>query len=244
MNQTPLMAAAAAGNVPLAEALLERGADREATDHFGHNALHWAMREAFRDEGFAQGPFAALYEPLAPACIDVNTGGRLVRIDRRLTEYFLFQTLWVLFRSRFTERPRRYYGLFDITVILEAWRHLPAAVLPAARNKRAALSGVLARNEVSRDYAYNRALFRRVLRGWYQLNPQLAVRRKRAGIETWVPVYEALNLKFIRQFAASEYLERFIDELLEKAERGEPGQAATEYGGHPQATGAAHTARF
>src|SRR5450755_3729044 len=54
MNQTPLMAAAAAGNVPLVEALLERGADREAVDHYGGNALHWALREAFRDRAFAQ----------------------------------------------------------------------------------------------------------------------------------------------------------------------------------------------
>ena len=49
MNQTPLMAAAAAGNVPLVDALLELGADREAVDHYGYNALHWSMREAFRD---------------------------------------------------------------------------------------------------------------------------------------------------------------------------------------------------
>ena len=102
MNQTPLMAAAAAGNVALVEALLERGADRDAVDHYGYNALHWAMREAFRDAKFARGPFAALYELLAPASIDVNTGERLVRIDRHLSEYFLFQTLWVLFKSRFT----------------------------------------------------------------------------------------------------------------------------------------------
>jgi hypothetical protein len=67
MNQTPLMAAAAAGNVPLVEALLERGADREAVDQYGSNALHWALLGAFRDPTFAQGPFATLYELLAPA---------------------------------------------------------------------------------------------------------------------------------------------------------------------------------
>ncbi len=69
MNQTPLMAAAAAGNVPLVEALLERGADRENVDHYGRNALHWAMLEAFRDPRFAAGPFAAFYELLRPPAL-------------------------------------------------------------------------------------------------------------------------------------------------------------------------------
>jgi hypothetical protein len=213
MNLTPLMAAAAAGNVPLVEALLERGADREAVDHFGCNALHWAMREAFADAKFARGPFGPLYELLAPAAVDVNTGQRLVRIDRHLSEYFLFQTLWVLFKSRFTHRQRRPLAAFESQDILDAWTHLPANAVRPERNRRQHLSGVLARNEVERDYAYNRALFRRVAQGWYQFNPALSVRRKAAGAESWTPVYAALNLPFINEFAQNVTWTR-IDEYL------------------------------
>ena len=216
MNLTPLMAAAAAGNVPLVEALIERGADRSSTDHFGRNALHWAMREAFADPRFAQGPFPRLYECLAPASVDVNTGERLVRIDRHLTEYLLFQTLWVLFKSRFThDRPqprqgesrsaqRHFHAAFDTQAVLQAWEHLPAQVLRPERNKRQHLSSVLSRNEVERDYAYNRALFQRVAQGWYQFNPRLSVRRMHDGTESWVPLYQALNLPFINEFAQQE----------------------------------------
>lgn len=213
MSLTPLMAAAAAGNVPLVEALLERGADRDTTDHFGSNALHWAMREAFRDPKFARGPFAPLYELLAPASVDINTGERLVRIDRHLSEYFLFQTLWALFKTRFTHKQRRPYAAFETQAILDAWKDLPAYVVRPERNKRAHLSGVLSRNEVERDYAYNRALFRRVAQGWYQFNPELSVRRKVDGVESWVPIYTALNLPFVSEFAWDFVWPR-IDEYL------------------------------
>ncbi len=201
MNQTPLMAAAAAGNLPLVDILLDQGADREAVDHYGCNALHWAMREAFHDQKFACGPFAALYERLAPASIDVNTGDRLVRIDRHLSEYFLFQTLWVLFKTRFTHPQRRSNGAFETQAILDVWQHLPPHVVRPERNKRQHLSGVLSRNEVDRDYAYNRALFKRVAQGWYQFNPQLAVRRRQGEEEHWTPIYAALNLPLINEFA-------------------------------------------
>lgn len=215
MNQTPLMAAAAAGNVPLVEALLARGADREAVDHYGGNALHWALRVAFRDPQFARGPFAALYELLAPASVDVNTGDRLVRIDRHLSEYFLFQTLWTLFKSRFTHSQRRAYGAFETRAILDAWQHLPANVVRPERNKRQHLSGVLARNEVERDYAYNRALFMRVAQGWYQFNPKLLVRRRQGDVETWTPIYAALNLPLINEFAHDDGWESVDDSIAE-----------------------------
>ena len=206
MNQTPLMAAAIGGNLPLVEALLERGADREAADDFGWNALHWAMSEAFRDPQFARGPFATLFDLLAPSAIDVNTGSRLVRIDRHLSEYFLFQTMWTLFRRCFTH-PNRGRGSIDTGMILEAWQHLPASVLHPQRNRRAALSGVLARNEVDRDYAYNRALFKRLAHGWYQFNPKLSVRRRAGAEESWMPVYAALNLHLIHEVAWRDWID-------------------------------------
>jgi hypothetical protein len=200
MNQTPLMAAAAAGNVALVEALLERGADPQNVDHFGCNALHWPMREAFNDPAFAKGPFSTLYELLAPPSIDVNTSERLVRVDQRHSEYFLFQTFWVLFKSLFAhDRPHDLAAL-ETQTILDAWENLPVAAVGKERKKRPYLSGVLARNEVSRDYAYNRCLFKRRAFGRYQFNPALSVRQRRDGEDVWTPIFEALNLPFIAEF--------------------------------------------
>jgi hypothetical protein len=217
MNQTPLIAAAVAGNVALVEALLERGANPDLTDHLGRNALHWAMLEAFRDADFARGPFAALYERIAPAAIDVMSGERLVRIDRHLSEYFLFQTLWTLFKSRFHDDHWRDRGGFETAAILDAWKHLPPNVVRPERNKRQHLSSLLSRNEVNRDYAYNRRLFVRLAQGWYQFNPALSVRRRDASDESWVPILAALNLRFVAETASPAHWEH-INTLLERAQ--------------------------
>jgi len=216
MNQTPLMAAAAAGNVALVEALLARGANPELTDHLGRNALHWALLEAFRDAKFAKGPFPALYELIAPAAVDVMSGERLVRIDRHLSEYFLFQTLWALFKSRFSVYQWRERGGFETGGILDAWQHLPPSVLRPERNKRQHLSSLLSRNEVDRDYPYNRRLFVRLVQGWYQFNPALAVRRRDASGESWLAICDALNLRFVAESAHPQHWDQ-INALLAMA---------------------------
>lgn len=144
MNQTPLMAAAAAGNVALVEALLERGADRDASVQYGCSALHIMRRESFRDRRFALGPCAALYGLLAPAHVDVKAGERLVRIDRHLSEYFLFQACWTLFKSRFTRIDRTLNCALDTKAILQSWSGLPESVLRVSKQAAASVPFALA----------------------------------------------------------------------------------------------------
>lgn len=198
MNQTPLMAAAIAGNVPLVDALLQRGADVEATDHLGRGAVHWALQRAFADAQFAGTSLAPLYERIAPPSIDFQAGERLVRVDRRLTEYLLLQTLWTLFRSSFPRGHSERWG-FSAATILDAWRGLPTMVLRTERNQRAHVSAVLARNEVERDYAWNRQLFIRMSKGWYQFNPALSIRVRQGSELQWQPIFSALNLPLVHE---------------------------------------------
>ena len=65
----------------------------------------------------------------------------------------------------------------------------PASVLPQRSRRRGYLSAVLSRNELTRDYAYNRRLFARTAHGFYVLNPAVSLR---AG-EGWVPLYDRLH---------------------------------------------------
>ena len=221
MNQTPLMAAAAAGNLALVEALVARGADLEAVDDFGQNALHWAMREAFADEKFAAKGFAEVFSLLAPSKIDVEVDGRLVRIDQHQSEYLVFQTMWALFRTRFTHLDRNLSCGFDSRSILDAWKHLPTSVLRSERHRRAHLSSVLSRNEHGSTYDYKRSLFLRTQHGWYQFNPALRIRRTVKGEQQWMGVFEALNLSFTREFA-NRYNLLPLDDFL-----GQPGKELT-----------------
>jgi len=214
MNQTPLMAAAAAGNVALVEALLERGADTNAVDHLGRNALHLAIATALRDPSYAQGPFGAVYRLVAPSHIDVMSGERLVRLDARHAEYLMLQLMWVLFKACFGNADRSDRGGFDAGTLLTAYEKMPASVLAPERKKRAYISGILARNEIDRDYAYNRRLFQRIATGVYQLNPVLSLRRPGPdGADAWVPAFSALNLPLVKEFA-DPWHDRRIDKLL------------------------------
>ena len=88
INATPLMMAAVTGNLELLEALIARGANIEATDHYGQNALMLALARALKDAAYAKGPFGRIFDLVAPHSLDLQIDGRLLRLYPHMAEYF------------------------------------------------------------------------------------------------------------------------------------------------------------
>jgi hypothetical protein len=189
-GQTPLMIASRMGNAELAEALLDRDADTGLVDGNGLNAFQIGLERACADERFARAKLPAVFERLAPASLDVQIEGRLVKLDRRLMEYLMLCIAMVLFYQRLGENwasRRRLLSAVDFADVLD---HFPESVVPARRKKRSYISSILSKNELSRKGPYNRKLFLRVRHGQYLINPQLALRVE----GDWSRIYELLSL--------------------------------------------------
>ena len=190
-GQTPLMIASRLGNAELAAALLDRDADTGLVDGNGLNAFQIALDRACADERFARAKLPAVFERLAPASLDVQIDGRLVKLDRRLMEYLMLCIAMVLFYQRLGENwasARRMLSAIDFADVLQ---HFPESVVPARRKQRAYISSILSKNEVSREGPYNRKLFLRMRHGQYLINPQLALRVE----GEWRRIYELLSLE-------------------------------------------------
>ena len=203
---TPLMMAARAGNLPLVQALLAKGADPDLRDEFGHTAWLHAVSRAMQESGFAVTGLPALYDVLAPAVLDVQTGGRLVRIERHQGEYWVLtlmlaglKTQWSACVLRSHEVWRYSDGLFaeQLHAVLE---RLPPHLWSDKRRKRSYVNQVLARGEVDSSYRPARQLFARARHGHYLPNPAMLLRQG----EGWSPVYDALRLDWLEVGCGSE----------------------------------------
>jgi hypothetical protein len=161
MALTPLMMAAYAGNVPLVEALLDRGARLDAVDTFGRMPLHFALRSAFRDAQFASERLGALYELLCPTGLDLEVDGRLIRLSRSQGEFFVLSTMLALFHDAYGRSGLRRKGFTAAMLGDDVLGAFPRSVLPEERRRRVYWNGVLARGEVDSPYRPARKLWRR-----------------------------------------------------------------------------------
>jgi len=205
-DATPLMLAAQAGNLALLDALLARGADPEQRDLFGHTALSFALARAAGDADYAQGAFGAVFERVAPLAFDVQTDGRLVRLQRHQGEYLLLQLMLAGLKTlaslachlpQYDVRP---LTGFDAAYLMRHIDHLPENIWPQARRKRIYFNSVLARAEVESSYLPARRLWQRMKNGHYLPNPALQLRVTDAhGQPSWQPVYQTLRLDLIER---------------------------------------------
>ena len=199
VGATPLMLAARAGNAALVEALLARGADPQLIDEFGHTAWQQAVNRAMEEPAFAKASLAAMFDRLAPAALDVQTEGRLVRLERHQAEYWVLtlmlaglKTQWSLCADR-VQGPYKYSQGFFAEQLHQVLEALPPHLWKAQRRKRSYVNQVLARGELASSYQPARRLWARSGHGHYLPNPAMQLRRG----DGWVPVYEALNLAWV-----------------------------------------------
>ncbi|MDB5969811.1 MAG: Ankyrin [Hydrocarboniphaga sp.] len=204
VGATPLMLAAHAGNVALVEALLERGADPQATDEYGHTPWWFALNRAIDDADFLGQAIAPLFERIAPQALDVQSSGRLVRLERHQGEYWVLSLMLAGLKTlctRCVERPHRIYKYeqgFFADFMHGVLEQLPQHLWKPERRKRVYLNQVLARAEVQSPYQPARRLWLRTVNGHYLPNPDLQLRGSGgADAPAWRPVYEVLNLRWV-----------------------------------------------
>ena len=189
-NHTPLMLAARFGNAELAKNLHDIGADPEQCNNSGLNALQIALEQACLDQKYATRSLPDIYELLAPAEITLQVDGRLLKLLCHTMEYMLLNIMIATFYRFVPEAWVLSRSAFNAAKLTEVLGQFPDSVLPQHRKKRPYISAMLSKNERCRDDRYNRKIFKRVKRGQYIINPDIAIRMH----DQWVNIYSLLPL--------------------------------------------------
>jgi hypothetical protein len=195
-NATPLMLAAECGNVALVQALLERGADPMTQDHYGHRAWDYALARFLDDPDHKAHQLDVLYPLLSPAVMDVQTDGKLVRLERHQGEYWLLTVMLTSYKKFFSQllpdaQVERNIKGFCADHLMRHMDRVPDSVLPPRRRTRTYINSVLARAEVNSNYQPSRQLWLRTRNGYYVINPALQLRAH--STKAWITWHQWLN---------------------------------------------------
>jgi hypothetical protein len=206
LNQTPLMVAARIGRSDLVRDLVVQGANTQARDNWGRMPLQIALRQAYSRPDYARSTIGEIYPLLAPSALKVRTGGRLVKLDSHIMEFFLLHSMVALFEDVVRRKVQVSFPAFETGDFVSALEPFPVSVIPEHRRRRPYLSGVLARNELHRDDPGNRQLFLRVSLGFYVPNPTMDIEIE----SNWINVCDLLHLDTMDEGA-----EKSLKDLLD-----------------------------
>lgn len=209
LNQTPLMLAARLGLTDFITWLVKAGANPNAQDNWGRIPLQIALRQAFLEPAYARDHLGAAYDALAPSHIKVKIEERLIKIDRRMMEFFVLHSMMALIQDILRDKIERDIPGFETGDFVHALQHFPEQIIPARRRRRAYLSAVLARNEVFRADPYNRKLFVRLHRGYYLPNPLMDIEID----ERWINIYDLLHTDILAREKNNKQLQRLLKAL-------------------------------
>ena len=215
LNQTPLMVAARLGRKDLVRDLVVQGANTQARDNWGRVPLQIALRQAYSRPGYARSAIGEIYPLLAPSALKVRAGGRLVKLDSHVMEFFLLHSMIALFEDVVRRKVQVSYPAFETGDFVSALEPFPMNVIPEHRRRRAYLSGVLARNELHRDDPCNRQLFLRVSHGFYVPNPAMDIEIENA----WINVCDLLHLDTMDE-GAEKRLKDLLDVMRHVRKQG------------------------
>ena len=221
-----LMMAARAGNLPLVDALLQRGSNPQHTDEFGHTAWLMALNRAMEEPSFARTSIGPLFERIGPAVLDVQSDERLIRLERHQGEYWLLSLmlagLKTLRSTCVSNVDHIHRNGFYAEALQTALENLPEYLWPSRRRKRSYVNGVLARAEANSQYQPARRLWLRISNGHYLPNPQTKLRSSPTQTQDspesqWTPTLERLNLPWVD--AGTDWGVRWMPTLGQLAER-------------------------
>ena len=207
---TPLSLAARAGNVGLVKALIERGANPQIEDEFGHTPWLFALNRAIDDPVFAKQSIGPLFDLLSPPFLDVQIDERLIRLERTQSEYWVLSVMIAGFKNLRTQwtkhAPLEYIFSMGFTAqdISDCLVHFPDHLWRMHRRKKTHVSAVLARAEIDSNYIPSRKLWTRVKKGMYLPNPAMKVRDlnlsgRTAQYAGWRPICDVLNISWVEE---------------------------------------------
>ncbi len=214
-NQTPLMIAAQLGMEELVKWLIGNGANCKLTDNWGRTPLQIALRQAYRYDFFARDSIGRIYADLSPSSIKVKVEEKMIKIDNKLMEFFLLNSMLAQLQDLLRNETRWKTPSFETATFLSALQYFPNHVIAEYRKKRPYLSAILSKNEINRQDPYNRKLFVRIERGRYIINPNLQI----AIQDDWFNIYDLIHIDLLEKESQDPVLNHFIRLVREIQDR-------------------------